>query len=247
MDVSRDELAEDLESADPRSSAVFRFATQGAAGAPGRASLVAGAYTFGPDDVGLLARLAAVGRASGAPWIVAADPKLAGAAEFRGDGDPDDWKIPLPRDWNALRSSPDAAFLSLALPRFMLREPYGKRTDPCDFPFEEMGQGAPDHESYLWGNPALLCALAIGEGIVEDGEAPTHATVNGLPMHVPTIDGEPTATPCVEAVITHGAVAHMLDRGLTPLASPRDGDSVIVSRIQAVANPPRALPIQTAG
>jgi type VI secretion system ImpC/EvpB family protein/type VI secretion system ImpB/VipA family protein len=246
VDMSRAELAADLESAtDGKSSAVFRVITQGGTGAPGRSSIVAGAYSFEPRDISLLSRLAAIGRASRAPWIVAAAPAFAGATSFRGDADPDEWRTALPPEWDALRRSPDAPFLSLALPRFMLREPYGKRTDPCDFPFEELPAGAPEHESYLWGNPALLCGLVIADAVADGGEPATHATVEGLPMHVATVDGEPTATPCVEAVITHGAVVHMVDRGLTPLASPRDGDSVILSRIQSVATPPRALPIST--
>jgi predicted component of type VI protein secretion system len=131
------------------------------------------------------------------------------------------------------------------LAALILREPYGKRTDPCNFPFEEIAAGAPEHESFLWGNSAILCALAIGESVAADESPATQATVENLPLYVATIDGEATATPCTEALITHRAVAHMLDRGLTPLASPRDGDSILISRLQSVALPP-SLSIPTA-
>jgi two-component system phosphate regulon response regulator PhoB len=37
------------------------------------------------------------------------------------------------------------------------------KADPIDsFAFEEQG-APPDHEAYLWGNPALACARLLGE------------------------------------------------------------------------------------
>jgi type VI secretion system protein ImpC len=239
IDVSKAELSADLgATSDVDKTALHRLLTEGAAA---RSSLFVGAYTFGGDDVVLLSRLGTLGRMVGAPWLAAADPRLAGTPSFASDPDPDEWEIPLPTEWDGLRRSRDASFLSLVLPRFLLREPYGKRTDPCNFPFEEMLAGAPDHESFLWGNGGLLCALAIGESAADDEPPPTQATIDGLPLYVATIDGEAVATPCAEALITHRAVAHMVDRGLTPLASPRDGDSILISRLQSVALPPRPL------
>ena len=242
VDVSKAEVSADLGSSDLETTGLHRFLTEVLGS---RSSLLVGAYTFGPDDVPLLGRLATLGRMAGAPWLAAADPRLAGASSFSGDADPDDWEVPLPPDWETLRRSRDASFLSLALPRFILREPYGKRTDPCSFPFEEMPAGAPEHESFLWGNGAVLCAFAIGDSVAADEPPATQATVENFPLYVATVDGEATATPCTEALITHRAVAHMLDRGLTPLASARDGDSILISRLQSVALPPRPLSIPT--
>lgn len=243
IDVSKPELSADLGAmSGVESTALHRLLVEGSAGAA-RWSIFVGAYTFGPDEVVLLSQLATLGRMAGAPWLAGADPRLAGTPSFAADPDPDEWTIPLPPEWDGLRRSPDASFLSLASPRFLLREPYGKKTDPCSFPFEEMSPGAPDHESYLWGNGAILCALVIGESVAAEEPPPTQATVEGLPLHVATIDGEAVATPCAEALITHRAVAHMVDRGLTPLASPRDGDSILISRLQSVATPPRPVSI----
>jgi type VI secretion system protein ImpC len=132
--------------------------------------------------------------------------------------------------------------LSLALPRFLLRLPYGKKTDPCELVrFEEMPEETREHESYLWGSPALLGALAIGESVAAGEPAATQAIVDGLPLHVTTIDGEPTATPAAEALLSQRAIAHLVDRGLTPLATSRDGDAIRLPRLQSVANPPRPL------
>jgi len=244
IDLSQHELSADVGAgADVESTNVHRLLAQNAAGGERKWSLLVGAYSFGPSDVDLLSRLASIGRSVDAPWLSAADPRLAGTPAFSGEADPDEWDIPVPTGWDALRHASDATFLGLALPRFLLREPFGKKTDACSFPFEEMSEGAPDHESYLWGNPAILCALAIGESIAEGDPPARQATVERLPLHVATVDGEPMLTPCTEALITHSAVAHMLDRGLTPLASPRDGDVVLISRLQSVAMPPRPLSV----
>ena len=54
-----------------------------------------------------------------------------------------------------------AAWIALALPRILLRRPYGAKTEPIDsFAFEEI-PGAPEHEAYVWGNGALACALVL--------------------------------------------------------------------------------------
>ena len=229
VDVARDELAAALED-----------------GGAARWSLLVGAYRFGPDDLPVIARIAASAAAAGTPFIAEGDPRLAGTKSFAGDPDPDEWNEPTPHDWSPLRRSAAASHVGLALPRFLLRLPYGKRTDPCEVvPFEEMPEGAPDHESYLWGNPALACALAIGEGVAAGEPPPTHATIGGLPLHVFSVDGEATAKPAAEALLTQRAVAYLVDRGFTPLATARDGDSIVMARIQSLSEPARPLPIQS--
>lgn len=239
VDVSRDALEEDLISGGE--GAATRAIVRGAG-----ASLVVGTYTFGRGDVSLLSRVAAVGRATNAPWIVGGQSSLVGSPSFATHHDPDDWDQAAPDGWEALRASADASFLGIALPRFLLRVPYGKTTDPCDVPFEEMPTSPPPHEHLLWGNSALLCALAIGTSVA-DGEAlATQASIGGMPLYFMNVDSEVIAVPCVEAVITHDAVARMLDRGLTPLACPRDGDDVLIRRLQSVQQPPRALSISRA-
>ena len=68
-----------------------------------------------------------------------------------------------------MRAQPDAAWLGLALPRFLLRLPYGKKTDRCErFDFEELPDD-PLHEHYLWGSPALACAVLLGVSFGRDG------------------------------------------------------------------------------
>ena len=62
----------------------------------------------------------------------------------------------------ALRELPESSHLALLAPRFMLRHPYGKKSDPISaFAFEEF---TPEEglRGMLWGHPALLAATAAG-------------------------------------------------------------------------------------
>ncbi len=199
--------------------------------------------SFGPDDLERLAQLASRARAAGVPVIANALPTLAGATSFAGLSDPDDWDHTPPAEWELMRRSPAAAYVALAAPRVLMRVPYGTASDSCTFaPFEEMGSDEAAHDAYLWGSGAMACAAIIVRGI-EDGDAPaTHGSLDHLPLHVATVDGEAQTVPCAEGLLTQRAESLMLDRGLTPLLSMRDGDRVMAPRIQALATPPRALP-----
>lgn len=244
VDVTREELVAELSTVD--SAQLRQVPMQAPGGQQGEQawSVVVGAYTFEPADAQLLSRLAALGRMSGAPWVAGAHPKFMGVESFAGT-DSDDWTPDRSAAWGELRASSSASFLSLSSPRFLARLPYGRRGETCDtFSFEELSGAAPAHESFLWANPAFACALAIADGVVADGEPGSHARIEGLPLYVAPVNGEPTATPCTEATLTQSAVEELLDAGLTALASPRDGDTILIARIQSVAAPPRRLSIR---
>ena len=147
--------------------------------------------------------------------------------------------------WDAFRRTDDARWISLTIPRFLLRVPYGARTDECStIRFEETSDGAVAHDQYLWGNAAFLGATLFGEAAVAGDDLPTHGTIEGLPLFVATVDGLPEVTPVAEAFLGGRAVAHLLDRGLTVAAAQKDGDAVRIPRLQSVALP--AKPLATA-
>lgn len=224
--------------------ASLRSDTSALAAALGRdISLVIGLYTFGVEDTETLGRIATFAHDMHAPWIVAGAPSVAGAEHFVNNGDCDDWSSDVAESWQALRRHAHARWLGVATPRFLARVPYGKATDPCErLAFEELPDGTAPHDSLLWGNPAIICAAVVGEAILVD-EDPNHGTVDGLPMYVAREDGVPTAVPCTESLITQRSVMFLLDRGVTPLASQKDGDAIRVSRLQSVASP--AAPLST--
>jgi type VI secretion system protein ImpC len=248
IDVSKEQLAADLMSSpDLRASGAYRLLVEKSVGTPGAEpwAVIVGNYTFGAErqDAELLARLAKIAKAAGAPFIAAASPRLLGCASLADTPDPRDWKLtPDPNDaaaWTALRGLPEATAIGLALPRFLLRLPYGKKTDPIEaFDFEEMPE-APPHEDYLWGNPAFACALLLAQSFSEYGwemRPGTHAEIDGLPLHVYQRDGESEPKPCAEALLTEQAAERILEQGLMPLVTLKGRDAVRLLTFQSVAS-----------
>ncbi len=249
IDISRAELETDLRpDLDLEETGLYKLLVESSVGTPGAApwALLAGDYTFGPgpQDVELAARLAAIGSLAGAPWISAAHPKVAGCESFHASPDPADWATESAPAWTALRALPLASWLGLAAPRFLLRLPYGEETEPCDsFPFEEM-VGPPEHESYLWGNPAFACALLLATSFAAAGwdlQPGMHADIAGLPLHLFQHEGDTECKPCAEVLLTERAAARLLERGVMPLASVKGSDAVKLVRFQSVASPSAPL------
>jgi type VI secretion system protein ImpC len=163
--------------------------------------------------------------------------------------DPARWRIPTAGKkaadaWDALRALPEAAYVGLVLPRFLLRMPYGPDTDPVErFAFEEM-PGDPVHKRYLWGNPAVACACMLAREFGADPQGAPPAEVrelDGLPLHVHESGGERRALPCAEVVLTERAAEAIMDRGIMPLLCYKGRDSVRLPRFQSIAEPPRSL------
>ena len=183
-------------------------------------SAVAGGYTFGQSalDAGMLGKLAKVMARAGAPLLAEADP---------GNGS---------REWSELRQMPEARWIGLAMPRFLLRLPYGKQTLRTErFDFEEM-PGKPEHSEYLWGNPAFACVQLLAEAFAAEGwqmRVRSNLEISGLPVNV--YEGE--AKPCAEVFLTERDLDFILDEGYIPLASVRGSDAVRLVRFQSIAKP----------
>ncbi len=123
--------------------------------------------------------------------------------------------------WEELRALPEAAWVALALPRLMLRLPYGRKTDPIEsFPFEEI-PGAAANEAYLWGNGALgvrprprgcLRAGRMGPQARNGRRDPRSARAR--------LQGrlETRVTPPSEVVLTIRAAEKVLEAGLVPVS-----------------------------
>jgi type VI secretion system protein ImpC len=175
-----------------------------------------GLYAFGSGaaDIEFLGRMALLAAHIKAPFIA------EGSADM-GD------------HWEELRAITEASYLGLALPRFLLRLPYGARTGAIDsFPFEEM-PAAPVHAHYLWGNPALafLTLLTSGGAL----------NLEGLPLHTYQHEGEWHMTPCAEVCMTEAQVLALIDLGLMPLVSFRDSDRVRLAGFRAINGDELAL------
>jgi type VI secretion system protein ImpC len=211
-----------------------------------RWSVLAANYMFGSNDQDfmLMGGLAGLGKVLGAAVIGGAEPEIAGCRSWEGLAEPEGWDRPAPPGWEALRRSHGARHFGLVMPRFLLRLPYGRETDPCEeIDFEEM-EGGPEHGNYLWGNPALACALLLGQAFERHGWEMRPGAVQeieGLPLHIFKSGGQSRSKSCAETWLTDAAVARILDCGIMPLVSLRNADSVRVARFQSIAAPQSPL------
>jgi type VI secretion system protein ImpC len=253
IDVSKEELDLDLASSeDFRSTGTYRLLVEKTVGTPGAEpwAILAGNYTFdaSSQDAELLARLARVAAAAGAPFISGASPGLLGCKSIADLPDRHQWtEQPVPETdaaWTKMRSLAEARYLGLVLPRFLLRLPYGKETESTElFNFEEIPD-AGAHEDYLWANPAFAAALLLAQTFTAQGwdlRPGTLSDITGLPIHIYTHDGEAVTKPCAEVLMTQTAAEEMMEKGFMPLASLKDQPAVRLVRFQSFADPPSAL------
>jgi type VI secretion system protein ImpC len=249
IDITKVELAADLRSNDDVSATgLYRLLLKQNVGGPPW-GILAGLYTFdhSAEDVDLLGQLAKLARRADAPFIAEGSCRLVGCSSLAQTPDPEDWK-PLDAEaaqrWEALRRLPEASYLGLALPRFLLRLPYGKDTSPVEeFDFEEVAKAA-THEGHLWGNPAIACVYLLAESFRRRGwnaQAGTVREIAELPLSVYQDDGESQIKPCAEVLLGDEAMAAILDKGLMPLLSVRDRDTVRLARFQSLTDPATPL------
>src|SRR5579859_226350 len=240
VDIAKPELAADL-------IATFELLVDQAPGAEPW-SVLAGNYTFDQSagDAQLLARMAAVARHAGAPLLAAASTSLLGCDSLDATPAPRQWRLDKQavESWAAVRHLPQSGWIGLAVPRFLLRLPYGKQTSPVEtFAFEEF-PAAPNHEDYLWANPAFACACLMGEAFSESGwdmRPGEISEISGLPAHVYRADGESHLKPCAEALLTEDSAEAILDLGLIPLVSVKGTDTIRLPRFQSIATPAAPL------
>lgn len=198
--------------------------------------LVVGDYSFGlsTDDVMLLATLGAMATRASTAFFAHGEIELAGCAGRGTVDSPADWRYAdddLAALWSEFRRHPAARSIGLAAPRFLLRQPYGSRTDPVTrFAFEEIAV-RPDPESFLWGNPAFACALiAARTGVTEAG-----GEVADLPMPIYRDGSGDAVQPPVEFLFGEKARVLLGQRGLIPLVGGRNTDRVVVPHLDRIA------------
>jgi type VI secretion system protein ImpC len=191
--------------------------------------VVVGCFVFDQTegDSDRLARLASAAAIARVPFVAEADPPSGNMSPA----------------WQDFRRSSNSVWIGLAMPRFLLRLPYGPQTAPIDsFSFEEMPRQ--DHNGYLWGNPAFCCAYLLGLAFLSDGwqmRPGLFRQVSSLPVHTFTQDGETVAQPCAEVLLTERQAEFVLDQGYMPLASVKNTDSALLLRFQSVSQPPSPL------
>jgi type VI secretion system protein ImpC len=252
IDAGRGELEDDLVSRTPlEETATCRRLVAAAGGdATGRPwALLVADFTFErtPRDVALLWRLGQVARRVRAPLVAAASPRFVGCEAAEHLADPADWgPAPEVESWATLRRDGVAPYLGLAIPRVILRTPYGPDGGEVEaLRFAEFPE-VPPHDAYLWGNPAFAVALVLGRAFGALGWSWTQSIdpeVGGLPVILERHGREVEAKPCGEVLAGHRAVERLLAAGLLPVASVRGRGAVRMVQLRSIADPPAVLAV----
>lgn len=254
LDVKKDELLQDFDnnSVDILTSALFKklyiaeydqFGGQPYGG-------VIGLYDFkhNPTDEFWLKTMSRIAAASHAPFISSVSPEFFGCenvAELAAIKDLEGLlNQPKYSSWNALRDTPEAAYLGLTLPRYILRLPYDPVTNPVGkgFNFKESVRGDKDGE-YLWGNSAILMAKNMIRSFTTSGwcqylRGPKGGgLVSGLPVHTFNLRGEDEIKIPVELVIPDYRELEYANSGFMPLVYRKGSGDACFFSAQSVKKP----------
>ncbi len=241
LDVALSELEADLKASDDlTTSGLHRLLIdKGVRGPQGEPwALLVGDYLFelSGEHAELLGRLAKIAGQTKAPFLATVNPEILDASfALSEDAAP---------AWQALRELPEAALLGLAVPRFLLRLPYGENTQSIDkFSYEEMSR-TPDRSHYLWGNPALACATLIAQAFQKEGWACKPGAIRDLgdlPIHVYTVDGDQEVT-LAEAWLLRPQPERLVKQGFMPFLCVRGEGSIQLTSFLSLAQPGKNEP-----
>jgi len=247
-DVSAEELAADLSQADAlESTGIYKLLVEQPAmdAVQGPFSVIIGNYIFEqtPPHAELLGRIAKIVSQTQTAFI-------AGIGTSYLETKPSDLH-PLTREaWDALAEITEAAYVGLTTPRFMLRMPYGERTDPIDsFDFEEftVQEGL---RGMLWGNSAVVAGLLLGLTFSQQGAKMKPGSVLGLgdmPFYYYTdADGDQTALPCTERMLSSKAAELVSKHRFMPVLSIKNRPEVRLAGFTSLADTQLAGPWQAA-
>jgi type VI secretion system protein ImpC len=231
MDVTKQEFADDLcASYEVSDCGLYHLlVTQSSIRAAHPWSVCVGNYSFSPyvEDIETLSRVARVARHAGTAF-------LAGVRH--------DWPGEPGPAWQMLRECPEASYLGLATPRYLVRPPYGFEEGSA-FPFDEMPE-EPHLEDYLWGNPAFVCAGFLVSEFSRQGwrmEPREWPELDGFASHQFTLHGEARCIPPTESEFADEELQGLLDRGVIPLVSAPSGTAIRLPRLQSVRRPATPL------
>lgn len=233
LDVGKQELAEDFEnnSVDITGGALFKKAYVAEydqyGGKPFGGMIGLFTFEFNPKELFWLRQMAKVAAVAHAPFFGAASPKFFGCNTVEELYAIKDLGALLAQPkygaWNTLRESPEAAYIGLTLPRYMLRLPWHPEKNPSgELPFVEETNGN-DDTKFLWGNSTCLFARNMIRSFMTSGwcqhvRGPKGGgLISGLPAHMFNVRGEDELKLPVEMSIPDFRELEFANAGFMPL------------------------------
>lgn len=218
-------------------------------------SLIVGDYEFDRSnpDITLLDKIAELAASAHAPFIAAAYANLFNLKTFEDLSKPRDLAkifdgVELNR-WRSFRDSEDSRYVSLTLPKVLLRLPYGgEKGEPVEaFDFKEAVDGA-SGDGFLWGNPAYVLADRITNAFslykwpaairgVEGG-----GLVEGLPSYTyKSGDGDDMMVCPTQVTITDRREKELNDLGFVAICHRKGSDKAAFFGGQTTNKPKKYL------
>jgi pilus assembly protein FimV len=234
-DISAEELAADLAAVEDLTTSGFcELLRESTPDGRGPFSAVCALYTFEetPPHAEILGRIAKVAAHQNVAFFAAISP---GFMET-----PADDRHPLVAgSWDALRTLPEAAHVGLVTPRFLLRRPYGSKTDPIfEFEFEEFLESE-GLSGMLWANPVALVTILLAKSWRKNGASLGLGSVMSL-GEIPYIFvsdryGDQIALPCTERMLTQTKAQAVQTRGFMPVLAVKGRDEVRLGNFNALS------------
>jgi type VI secretion system protein ImpC len=251
LNASKNELLEDFEDAPeiPKSGLykVIYTAEYGQFGGKPYGNIIAN-YDFGPgpQDIKLLQYVAAVSAMSHAPFVAAAGPQFFGVDSFNELPNMKDlhsiFEGPQYTKWQSFRESEDARYVALTVPRFLLRLPYGKDTQPVKaFNYEENVSAT--HNHYLWGNAAFAFATRLTDSFAKYRWCTNiigpmgGGTVEDLPLHQFEAMGAIQTKIPTEVLVSERREYELAEEGFISLTMRKGSDNACFFSANSVQKP----------
>ena len=144
--------------------------------------------------------------------------------------------------WNSLRDQAVSAYVTLALPRFLLRFPYGPENPVKGFQFmESMGENA---TSFVWGSGGVAAATAMARSVAETGW-PTRITgsdgggrIENLPLWQPFTRGPKNRIP-LDVSIPDDKLVELAGAGFLVLTCRANTDAAYIAFAPTIHRPER--------
>ena len=235
-DVSAEEWAADLSAQeDLAESGLFQMLAEEPRldEAQGPLSAVFGLYTLEetPPHAELLARMSKISAYMDAPFVTAISPQFLETAK-------EDRHPLVAKTWDSMRKLPEAPYVGVVSPRFLLRLPYGKKTEPIyPFEFEEFTLRS-GLKGMLWANPVILSAILMAATVTQMGKKMRLGEVMSLgdmPFYYMTDQyGDQVALPCTERLLNTRTAAEVVARGFMPVLSIKGRNEVRQGSFQAL-------------
>jgi type VI secretion system protein ImpC len=240
-DVSAEEFAADLSVTDDlEETGLFKLLVEQPAldANQGAISAVIGAYVFDqtPPQAELLGRMEKLAARANAPFISSISPEFL-------ETKPEDVHPLIREAWDELRALEESSFLALVTPRFLLRQPYGQRTDPITA-FDDFEEFTPQTglKGMLWGNPAFMAALMLAQSYAKQGAKMNLGSImsaGDIPYYFYVDDdGDQTALPCTERLMNERAAARVSSEHFIPLLSIKGRPEVRLGSFTSLSGSP---------